>query len=94
MPESQAFIKITGRVQGVFFRANTRDKALELGLSGYAQNLPDGSVAVVAQGPRESLEDLIAWCHEGSTASKVEKVQVSWEDVDPQEEPLEGFAVR
>lgn len=79
---SQALIRIEGHVQGVFFRAETKKKAGQLNLTGYAKNLPDGSVIVLAQGERESLEDLIDWCHEGPPQSTVEKVEVSWETPD------------
>lgn len=80
---AQVLVKITGRVQGVFFRARAQEQAKKLNIKGYAKNLPDGSVVIVAQGEQENLEDLIAWCHDGSPSAKVEKVEVSWET--PQE---------
>lgn len=80
---AQVLIKINGHVQGVFFRARTQDKANSLNIKGYAKNLPDGAVVIVAQGEKENLEDLIAWCHDGPPSAKVEKVEVSWET--PQE---------
>lgn len=87
----QALIRISGRVQGVFFRAFTQEKALALGLTGYAENLPDGSVIVVAQGTRENIEDLITALHDGSERANVEKVEVSWEEPS---EAFEGFSTR
>lgn len=80
---AQVLIKINGRVQGVFFRARAQEQANKLSIKGYAKNLPDGSVVIVAQGEKENLEDLIAWCHNGPPSAKVEKVEVSWET--PQE---------
>ena len=50
---------VSGRVQGVFFRDNTRKKAIELGLNGYAKNLPDGNVEIVAEGSEDRINELI-----------------------------------
>lgn len=65
---------VSGKVQGVFFRASTRERALDLGLNGRATNLPDGRVEVVAEGPAEALDALEAWLHEGPSAARVEVV--------------------
>ena len=70
---------IHGRVQGVFFRKYTFEKANELGLKGLVRNLPDGNVEVFAEGPEVVLNEFVEWCHKGSPASKVESVSV--EDV-------------
>lgn len=80
---AQVLIKINGHVQGVFFRARAQEQAKKLNIKGYAKNLHDGSVVIVAQGEKENLEDLIAWCHDGSPSAKVKKVETSWET--PQE---------
>jgi len=66
---------VTGRVQGVFFRASTRERALRLGITGHAKNLADGSVEVVASGTRESVDELDAWLHHGPQAAEVELVR-------------------
>ena len=65
---------VHGRVQGVGFRWWTRCRALELGLVGHAANLPDGRVEVVAQGPREACERLLAALRSASTPGRVEQV--------------------
>lgn len=65
---------IRGRVQGVFFRASTREQALKLGLSGYARNLADGSVEVLACGSGEALDALQEWLREGPPSARVENV--------------------
>lgn len=70
--------KVYGRVQMVMFRDFVQRKASGLRLVGQVQNLPDGSVAVVAQGERAVLEKLVERLHEGSVLSKVEKVEVVW----------------
>ena len=67
---------VTGRVQGVFFRASARSKALELGLKGHARNMPNGSVEVVAQGTQESISEFVDFLRQSPGASKVEGVKV------------------
>lgn len=69
---------ISGRVQGVFFRASTEAVARELGLTGWVRNLADGRVEAWAEGPREALDRLVAWCHQGPPHARVEGVEVSW----------------
>ena len=72
--------RVYGLVQGVFFRATTREVASRLGLKGFVRNLPDGSVEVVAEGEREKLEELIKFLKRGPPAARVERVDVEWED--------------
>ena len=69
---------ISGRVQMVMYRDFTCRKARKLGVKGYVQNLPDGTVEVRAQGTREQLEKLIAYLHKGSVLSSVKEVVVEW----------------
>ncbi|MGC1387077.1 MAG: acylphosphatase [Steroidobacteraceae bacterium] len=66
--------RITGRVQGVYFRHSARMEAERLALAGYARNLPDGSVEVVAQGPVAAVEQLRQWLHQGPKMARVEAV--------------------
>jgi acylphosphatase len=66
---------VSGRVQGVFYRASTADQARRLGVDGYARNLADGRVEVVACGPADAVQALIDWLWQGSSASKVTDVQ-------------------
>lgn len=70
-------IRVVGRVQGVFFREGTRQKASELGLAGFAQNELDGSVYIEVEGEEVRVEELIAWCRRGPPAARVERVEVS-----------------
>jgi acylphosphatase len=87
----QVHIIIKGKVQGVFFRHNTKRKAEELELKGFVKNCDDGSVEIVAEGQEDTLNDLIAWCNHGSEgASVVEK------DVDFREatEEFNTFEIR
>lgn len=68
---------ISGRVQGVYYRASTGQQASSLGLTGYARNLPDGRVEVVAEGPEERLEQLKTWCLDGPPDARVDSVEVT-----------------
>ncbi len=72
-------IWVSGKVQGVWYRASTVEEARRLGLTGWVRNLPDGRVEIVAEGPKERLEELIAWCHEGPPLAVVDRVDVVWE---------------
>tara|TARA_A100000171_G_C2077064_1_gene117719 strand:+ start:265 stop:534 length:270 start_codon:yes stop_codon:yes gene_type:complete len=67
-------IKVTGKVQGVYFRASTQEQAKELGIKGWCKNEPDGSVLIFAEGSEENLNALVSWCHHGSSNANVEKV--------------------
>ena len=69
---------VHGLVQGVFFRYNTRIEATRLGLSGTVRNLPDGSVGVTAEGPRNRLDRLLAWLRHGPELAEVKSVDVEW----------------
>jgi len=79
-------IRVHGKVQGVFFRASTQEKAEELGLTGFVQNEPDGTVYLEAEGTAESLKKLEQWVHQGPRRAHVEKVAVE------EQEELAGFS--
>ncbi len=70
------FIKVYGKVQGVFFRQNTISKAKALNITGYTLNTHDGTVEIMAQGTPENIDALIAWCHHGPERARVDKVEV------------------
>ena len=67
-------IRIYGKVQGVFFRANTLRTATELGVWGWVRNEEDGSVSIAAEGPKAKLDKLISWCKHGPAYAHVEQV--------------------
>ena len=67
---------VSGRVQGVWFRASTREQAERLGISGHALNLPDGSVEVVACGETAALDELAAWLRHGPELARVDALTV------------------
>ncbi len=87
---TRAHVFVSGKVQGVYYRATTRDTAREKGVSGWVRNLEDGRVEAVFEGPKEDVEAMIDFCYEGSDAARVEDVKVS--DEKPQGE--DGFRVR
>jgi acylphosphatase len=95
MMQELAEIRLTawvhGRVQGVGFRWWTRSRALELGLTGYAANKPDGRVEVVAQGPRDACQRLLDLLQSGQTPGRVDKVVA---DFTEPRDSLEGFTER
>ena len=81
---------VSGKVQGVCFRASTREQALKLGLRGYAKNLPDGRVEVLADGEASALDALERWLHVGPPMARVETVERGEAEVG---EAGQGFAV-
>ena len=82
---------VSGIVQGVCFRACTREEASALGLAGWVRNLPDGRVEISAEGPMDRVQALIAWCRRGPPSASVEDVDVSFGD--PRGE-AGGFVIR
>lgn len=80
-PVGRAHVFVSGRVQGVFFRMETRDRARSRRVKGWVRNLPDGRLEAVFEGPKEGVESMIRWCHEGPPLALIEKVEVSWEEL-------------
>lgn len=80
MPMARAHILVSGRVQGVFFRAYLGEEAEARGVRGWVRNLPDGRVEAVLEGERDSVEEVIAFCGIGPPGARVEEVEVSWEE--------------
>ena len=75
---TRAELVVIGLVQGVFYRASAQQEAMRLGLVGEVRNLPDGSVEIIAEGAKDTVEELIAWCRRGPPAARVEHVRVRW----------------
>jgi acylphosphatase len=67
-------VYISGRVQGVFFRAETQRAALSFNITGWVRNLPDGSVEAVFEGEDANVNKMLAWCHHGPPAARVQEV--------------------
>jgi acylphosphatase len=69
-------VRITGRVQGVSFRAYAAREAVRLELVGWVRNEPDGSVAAHLEGPDDDVEEMVAWCRQGPRAARVDRLEV------------------
>jgi len=76
--KKRVHIFVSGRVQGVFFRANSKHFAEKLGLTGWVRNLEDGRVEIVAEGEEEKLKDFVALVKRGPITAKVEGAEVEW----------------
>ena len=69
-------VVVSGRVQGVFFRATCARRARALGLGGSVRNMPDGSVEAVFEGPAEDVEAMVAWCRTGPELARIDEVEI------------------
>ncbi|WP_128225784.1 acylphosphatase [Halobacteriaceae bacterium SHR40] len=87
---TRAHVFVSGNVQGVFFRATTRDTAREHGVDGWVKNRDDGRVEAVFEGPEDAVEQMVDFCHEGSSAARVDDVEVAYESPEGED----GFGVR
>ncbi|WP_135828335.1 acylphosphatase [Halorussus halobius] len=74
----RAHVFVSGTVQGVYYRANTRDAARECGVDGWVRNLDDGRVEAVFEGPEDAVSGMVEWSHEGSPAASVDDVDVEY----------------
>jgi acylphosphatase len=87
---TRVHVFVDGRVQGVTYRASTRDAARERGVEGWVKNLGDGRVEAVFEGPEAAVESLVKWCQEGPTRARVESVETTTEPP----EGVTGFEIR
>jgi acylphosphatase len=76
----RARVFVSGRVQGVYYRASTRDAARARDVDGWVRNLDDGRVEAVFEGDESAVEAMIEWCHTGSPAATVRDVDVEYEE--------------
>lgn len=77
--ETRVHLLIRGHVQGVWFRQSTERQARTLGLVGWVRNLPDGRVEIVAEGGDAAVDQLVAYCHAGPPAARVDHVTIDWQ---------------
>ncbi len=83
-------IIVNGKVQGVFFRQGTREKAVELGITGYVQNQPGGTVFILATGTTEQLDTFTRWCRQGPPRANVSGIQTAMEEL----QLFDSFSIR
>jgi acylphosphatase len=88
--KTRVHVLISGLVQGVWFRASTRDKAEQLGIKGWVKNTYDGNVEAVFEGEKIIMKEMLAWCHDGPKLANVTGVKVDYEQ--PTED-FEGFNI-
>jgi acylphosphatase len=86
----RAEVVVRGAVQGVFFRAETRNRASSLGLAGFVRNASDGSVVAVFEGADERVDSMVDWCRRGPRGARVDEVEVSWSESQDED----GFTIR
>ena len=79
MSVARARVVISGRVQGVFFRAEARARARSLGVAGWVRNRPDGAVEAAFEGSQAAVESMLRWCEQGPAGARVAAVDVIWE---------------
>lgn len=77
---ARAHIFVSGRVQGVFYRARTQETALAHGLTGWVKNCYDGRVEAVMEGDKDSISRVINWCRQGPPAAHVTDIETEWEE--------------
>lgn len=77
---ARAHVFVSGRVHGVFFRAETADLAHNLGVMGWVRNLPDGRVEALFEGEKENVEKAVEFCRRGPPGAYVQELDVDWED--------------
>ena len=75
----RAHVIFAGRVQGVWFRANTHGKASELGITGWVRNLQDGSVEAIFEGSEKLVTEAIQWCKTSQPHARIDSADISWE---------------
>lgn len=76
---AQAHLIVSGKVQGVFYRASCQEVAIQYGLKGWVRNLPSGEVEALIQGEKEKIEKLIDWCKKGPPHARVSDVKIEWQ---------------
>ncbi|NWF51697.1 MAG: acylphosphatase [Nitrospirae bacterium] len=91
MDKVRAHLFIEGRVQGVFYRAFTRDIAHTLGLNGWVRNLHDGRVEAIFEGEKDTIEKAIKECYSGPPGARVTNIEVKWEEYTGD---MKGFTIR
>lgn len=87
----RAHVFLSGRVQGVFFRSETRYEAKKLAVKGWIRNLPDGRVEAVLEGEKKSVKELVEFCRRGSSGARVTDIDVMWENYTGE---LKDFEIR
>ncbi len=91
MEKTRCYVLVSGRVQGVFFRQNTLEKAKALDLKGWVRNTDDGKVEAVFEGEKEKIEKILEWMRKGPPFARVDGLEIKWEDYKGE---FEDFKIR
>ncbi|MBW2966619.1 acylphosphatase [Candidatus Woesearchaeota archaeon] len=91
MTKKRIHIIISGRVQGVFFRAGTKRQAKILNITGWVKNNPDRTVEIIAEGEETNLKQLISWCSKGPLIARVDDIKIEWQKY---KKEFEYFSIR
>lgn len=89
--KSKVQVIISGRVQGVWFRANTKNKAEQLGITGWVRNTDDGKVEALFEGEDDLIKEMLEWCKHGPTMAKVTDVKVK---KNPDQDEYNSFLIK
>lgn len=89
--KSKVHVVISGRVQGVWFRANTKNKAEQLHVTGWVKNTSDGNVEAVFEGEERDVHEMIKWCNEGPPPANVKNVDVKTQSPS---NSFDGFSIK
>ncbi|MEA2055992.1 MAG: acylphosphatase [Candidatus Thermoplasmatota archaeon] len=88
---TNVFVRISGRVQGVWFRANTKQKAEQLGVTGWIRNTSNGCIEAIFEGDENMVKEMLDWCNHGPAQAKVENVEIKNQ---PVTNAFDGFAIK
>ena len=89
--KSTVHVVISGRVQGVWFRANTKQKAEQLGVTGWVKNTADGKVEALFEGDKKHIQEMIDWCHQGPPLAQIDHVEITEQ---PVSNGFDGFSIK
>lgn len=77
--KARARIIVKGLVQGIFFRVGTKEKAQQLGITGWVRNLDSDKVEIIAEGEKKKIEELTKWCKKGPSSARIEEIKTEWQ---------------
>ena len=89
--ETNVFVRVSGRVQGVWFRASTKQKAEQLGVTGWIRNTSDGCIEAIFEGNKNMVKEMVDWCNHGPPHAKVENIEIKNQ---PVTNAFDGFAIK
>jgi len=89
--KSTVHVVISGRVQGVWFRVSTKQKAEQLGVTGWVKNTADGKVEALFEGDKKHIQEMIDWCHQGPPSAQIDHVEITEQS---SSNGFDGFSIK